>query len=555
MATILIVDDRPVNRQFLATLLGYTGHKIVEAADGVEALEVVRRERPDLAIVDIVMPNMDGIEFVRELRRIEAEEDPAVIFYTASYRASEAHRIAATVGVEHVLQKPARPEEILDIVCKLLRDDANPALKVLHMADGPGREASTPVAITQPLLRSEYLNTRMAALIELNYEMTAVSDAELLLRLACGGARRIIDADLAAIGTVDQADRQLTHYVVSTASDVARSETQPVDPCAGVLGELLESGAPCRYNSAGSVTRPLLPEHGDYHAFLGVPLRTPVQSHGWMYFVKASEGAGFSLDDERLGATIASHVTVIFENVLLVQQLKTTTEELRCSNENLLRYTSTVSHDIRSPLRTLSMLSTMVERSAGDGLGAVPRDYLATMRKRIARMQRMVDDLLEYARIGERRLHRETVDVGVLLDDIISMYSAPDSFTIVTPDNAPVLTTYRAPLDLVLRNLVGNAVKHRKRNDGCIDVTVRDSDGYTEFAVVDDGPGIAPRYHDQIFREFETLDSKDATDSNGLGLAMVKKTVEVFGGEVGVDSREGEGARFWFTWPKAANES
>lgn len=69
MATILVADDRPTNRQFLVTLLGYVGHRVLEASDGLEALEVVRAEPPDLMIVDIVMPRMDGVEFVRELRR------------------------------------------------------------------------------------------------------------------------------------------------------------------------------------------------------------------------------------------------------------------------------------------------------------------------------------------------------------------------------------------------------------------------------------------------------------------------------------------------------
>src|ERR1700694_1668191 len=107
MATILIVDDNVSNRQFLVTLLGYEGPRLVEASDGVEALAKVRAERPDLVITDILMPAMDGYEFVRRLRADpEFCEKPAVAYYTASYHEREARALAQACGVQHVIAKP-----------------------------------------------------------------------------------------------------------------------------------------------------------------------------------------------------------------------------------------------------------------------------------------------------------------------------------------------------------------------------------------------------------------------------------------------------------------
>src|ERR1700704_1875725 len=116
MATILIVDDRPTNRQFLVTLLGYGGHRLLEAANGAEALERVRAERPDLVITDILMPTMDGYEFVGHLRAAPDLAPIPVIFYTATYSEPQAKTLADSCGVRIVLPKPCDPERILAAV-------------------------------------------------------------------------------------------------------------------------------------------------------------------------------------------------------------------------------------------------------------------------------------------------------------------------------------------------------------------------------------------------------------------------------------------------------
>src|SRR5690349_971307 len=98
MATILVVDDRPTNRQFLITLLGYGGHRLLEAENGALALEIVRDQHPDLVITDLLMPTMDGFEFVQHLRADPELAKTSVIFYTATYRAHEARILANACG-------------------------------------------------------------------------------------------------------------------------------------------------------------------------------------------------------------------------------------------------------------------------------------------------------------------------------------------------------------------------------------------------------------------------------------------------------------------------
>jgi signal transduction histidine kinase/DNA-binding response OmpR family regulator len=120
MATILVVDDQPTNREFLTTLLAYQGHRLFEATGGAEALELVYAQRPDLVIADIVMPAMDGYEFVRQLRADSEIAATPVMFYTATYNEPEARLLARACGVEHILSKPAEPRTILDTVALAL---------------------------------------------------------------------------------------------------------------------------------------------------------------------------------------------------------------------------------------------------------------------------------------------------------------------------------------------------------------------------------------------------------------------------------------------------
>jgi putative two-component system response regulator len=130
MAKIQIVDDRADSRCFLMKLLGYGWHQLVEAADGVEGLQLAKAERPDLIISDMVMPRMDGFEFVRQIRNDPDIAGTVVIFYTATYGHDDALALAQSCGVVYLLQKPSRPEVILKTVAEALggpRDARGPA--------------------------------------------------------------------------------------------------------------------------------------------------------------------------------------------------------------------------------------------------------------------------------------------------------------------------------------------------------------------------------------------------------------------------------------------
>src|SRR5437016_12343694 len=116
MAKVLVIDDHATNRALIVTLLAHRNHTALEAADGAEGLALVRAERPDLVICDILMPTMDGFEFVRQLRADPRHYSTEVVFYTAHYHEREARTLAEACGVSRILFKPCIPEEVLRII-------------------------------------------------------------------------------------------------------------------------------------------------------------------------------------------------------------------------------------------------------------------------------------------------------------------------------------------------------------------------------------------------------------------------------------------------------
>jgi CheY-like chemotaxis protein len=131
MAKIIVIDDRGSNREYLVTLLSYYDHQILQAGDGLEGLEVTRSEHPDLAIADILMPTMDGYEFVRQLRADPAIARTPVIFFTSAYLEAEANQLAAACVVKFLVTKSCEPQELLEKINSALSNREAPSMSTM----------------------------------------------------------------------------------------------------------------------------------------------------------------------------------------------------------------------------------------------------------------------------------------------------------------------------------------------------------------------------------------------------------------------------------------
>jgi signal transduction histidine kinase len=165
-------------------------------------------------------------------------------------------------------------------------------------------------------------------------------------------------------------------------------------------------------------------------------------------------------------------------------------------------------------------------------------------------MEALIDGILQYSRVGRDSIPVDEVDVGQLLREVIDLLAPPENVKVVIKSVMPTLRTEKLRMQQVFLNLIGNAIKHNPRPDAVVEITSRDVGAFYSFGVRDNGPGIAPEYHEKIFVMFQTLQARDKVEGTGVGLSLVRKIVEHQGGQISVDSREGEGAMFRFTWPK-----
>jgi signal transduction histidine kinase len=168
-------------------------------------------------------------------------------------------------------------------------------------------------------------------------------------------------------------------------------------------------------------------------------------------------------------------------------------------------------------------------------------------------MEALIDGILAYSRAGRVIKAPETVDTGELVREIIELIATPEGVDVRIADGLPVVSAERLPLEQVFMNLISNALKHGLafREDVRIDIGCRDLGEAWEFSVADNGPGIAPEYHERIWGMFQTLSPRDHVEGTGVGLAVVQKFVQSRGGSVSLESAPGEGAVFRFTLPES----
>ncbi|MGD0079295.1 MAG: ATP-binding protein [Methanoregula sp.] len=223
--------------------------------------------------------------------------------------------------------------------------------------------------------------------------------------------------------------------------------------------------------------------------------------------------------------------------------------DLEAANTELKDFAYIVSHDLKAPLRAIGSLSQWLYTDYKDKFDEKGKAQLDLLMNRVNRMQNLIDGILEYSRVGRIQKEKEDFDPNSLVKEVIDSLSPPRHISIIIDNPLPMVHYEKTSFRQVLSNLIGNAVKYMDKPHGVIHIgCIRDGD-YWKFFVKDNGPGVDEKYYDLVFQIFQTLNSRDDIESTGIGLSIVKKIVETYGGKVWIESELGKGSTFYFTIP------
>jgi PAS domain S-box-containing protein len=225
--------------------------------------------------------------------------------------------------------------------------------------------------------------------------------------------------------------------------------------------------------------------------------------------------------------------------------------DLEAANEELSQYASVVSHDLKAPLRAIRNYTDFLREDLEENLDGDQKMYLDGLKRSVRQGDMLVDDLLEFSRVGRQSTPTQTIDIGVFLKELIASLALSADVEVVMGSDWPTVDTEPTLLTLVFQDLIRNATKFnrspRKRLEiGCVPV----GDDRFEVFVRDNGIGIEPRYHKQIFRMFHRLHTHEEYEGTGLGLAIVRKAVGKLRGSLRLESEAGKGSTFFVTLPK-----
>ena len=232
------------------------------------------------------------------------------------------------------------------------------------------------------------------------------------------------------------------------------------------------------------------------------------------------------------------------------EALKSSQKKLQVINDELKDFAHIVSHDLKAPLRAISSLSQWIVQDYSEKLDDDGKAQFDLLSGRVKKMENLIDGILQYSRASNENGEKEDVDLKLIVGEVVDMLSPPDHIRIEIQDNLPVMLLARTRIQQVFQNIISNAIKYNDKEEGVVAVRYKkEGDNYV-FSISDNGPGIEQRHFDKVFQIFQTLDVKESYDSTGIGLTIVKKTIELHGGKIWLESEIGKGTTFFFSLPR-----
>lgn len=225
-------------------------------------------------------------------------------------------------------------------------------------------------------------------------------------------------------------------------------------------------------------------------------------------------------------------------------------KELRSANQELNDFAYVVSHDLKAPLRGITSLSEWLLADYGEEFDEEGKKMVNLMISRVQRLHQLIDDILKYSRVGRAKVEKKNINLNKVVTELVEVLNIRENIKVEIPNQLPTIFCDKTRIEQLFQNLITNAIKFIDKPEGLIKISYVDEEEYYKFSVADNGIGIESQHFEKIFQLFQKLTSLQDSDSTGVGLALVKKIVELHDGKVWVESEVGVGSNFVFTIKK-----
>jgi len=488
---ILVVEDDAEMRETLSDILVENGYEVETAGEGKEALTLAAKEKIGICLTDLKLPGISGIKVLEEIKRINPEAYAIII---TAFASKETAIEALKAGAYSYIEKPVNMEELLHII----------------------KRASASYQLQEEKKRVDKELRESKEMLEKVF--ASVSDAITITDLNAN----IIDCNQATVDMSDFSSREemlgRSSFDFIAPKDRQRAKENALKTLK--QGFLKDLEYICLTKDGHEI--PVLMSPSVLRDSYGNPIA----------FVAVTKD--------------------ITERKRAEEELEKYLKELERANRDMEEFTSTVSHDLKAPLRTIQAFSLLLMEDYSDSLDETGRDYLNMVKEAVERMNTLIEDLLTLSRVGRKFSEVETVDLNELLEEIKSDLSAriEERGGEVVVHDLPTVSTQRIWMKELLMNLIDNGLKFNKSNKPIVEVIGEEADKNYLFRVKDNGIGIEEKYQANIFNLFERLHAQSEYEGTGAGLAICKKIVEELGGAMRVESKTGEGSTFFFTMPR-----
>ncbi len=238
----------------------------------------------------------------------------------------------------------------------------------------------------------------------------------------------------------------------------------------------------------------------------------------------------------------------ITEHLALEEQRKQLLSNLEKNNQELKEYAQVVSHDLKSPLRSINALVNWLKEDYEDVLDQGALKNISLIEGTLEKMERLINGILNYSSIGNKNIRETVVDPNEVVTDIINTIYIPSHVTVHIINPLPKIKGDSIRIQQLFQNLISNAVSHIDKERGIVEINYEDRNAYHIFSIKDNGIGIKKEHFTRIFKIFQSLSSN--SNSTGIGLSIVKKIIDLYEGDIWLDSTLGKGTTFYFSLKK-----